>query len=90
MAEGIVPEGNAGTESLEDTGAGGQANRTEGVLQGKAMVLLESKESRTQYTLWMRQKKAIKSRVTISIQTARTELAKETASLGSKTLTSYI
>ena len=54
MTERNIPEGKASLESLEDTVAGHQDNMTGSVLQGKLNVLSESKESRTQYTLWMK------------------------------------
>ena len=40
--------------------------------------------------MWMKQKKATKSRVTINIETAKAELIKETASQASKAYTSFI
>ena len=53
------------------------------------MFLSESKESRTQYTLWMKKKKDIKTRVTINSENARTELAKDIATLGSEAYTNF-
>ena len=90
MAETNIPEGSTNLENLENTRTGGQANTAEGLLQVKQMDLSESIESKAQYTMWMKQKKAIKSRVTINIETAKAELIKEMATLDSEAYTSFI
>ena len=54
------------------------------------MVFAEGEESKTQYTLWMKKKKDVKTRVIVNSKNARTEIAKDMVTLGSKAYTNFL
>ena len=62
----------------------------EEVLWGKAIVLSESKDRRSQYTLLLKQKKTIKTRTMVDMEAERTDIIKELTGRPSAVETSFL
>ena len=78
QAEAALRDGRAPLEDSE-TGSRGQLSTGKALLHGKQMVLNESEEHDVQYNDWLRQKKASNTKLTLTTESSRSELASEEA-----------